>query len=65
MFSSSVAPQAMDWPLRVVSSFALGANTLGVSFEKEPAEEKTASAGWYNNIAFDQFAKNPGFIAAR
>ena len=48
---------------RVVSSFALGANTLGVSFEKEPAEEKTASAGWYNNIAFDQFAKEHGFYS--
>ena len=42
---------------RVMSSFALGASTLGVSFEKEPAEGKTASAGWYNNIAFDQFAQ--------
>jgi enoyl-[acyl-carrier protein] reductase/trans-2-enoyl-CoA reductase (NAD+) len=48
---------------RVVSSFALGANTLGVSFEKEPAEEKTASAGWYNNIAFDQFAKEHGLYS--
>ena len=48
---------------RVVSSFALGANTLGVSFEKEPAEKKTASAGWYNNIAFDQFAKEHGLYS--
>ena len=29
------------------------ADTVGVSFEKPPAESKTASAGWYNNRAFE------------
>ena len=41
---------------RVVSAFGCGANTLGVSFEKRPDVKRTASAGWYNNIAFEEEA---------
>ena len=41
---------------RVVAAFAMGARTLCLSFEKEPADERTASAGWYNNLAFDRTA---------
>ena len=42
---------------RIVAAFAGGAGTLGVSFEKPPAENRTATAGWYNNIAFEQAAQ--------
>ena len=41
---------------RVVSAFGCNANTLGVSLEKQPEEKRTASAGWYNNIAFEAAA---------
>ncbi|HVY03291.1 MAG TPA: enoyl-ACP reductase FabV [Caulobacterales bacterium] len=45
---------------RIVSAFACGADTIGVSFEKEPSENKTATAGWYNNRAFENEAKAAG-----
>ena len=38
---------------RIVATFAGGADTIGVSFEREPTETRTASAGWYNNRAFE------------
>ena len=41
---------------RVVAAFAMGARTLCLSFEKEPGDDRTASAGWYNNLAFDRIA---------
>jgi enoyl-[acyl-carrier protein] reductase / trans-2-enoyl-CoA reductase (NAD+) len=48
---------------RIVNTFGSGADTVGVSFEKEPAETKTASAGWYNNRAFEKRAEAAGRIA--
>ena len=48
---------------RIVSAFGCGANTLGVSLEKQPEEKRTASAGWYNNVAFDQAAAEAGLYA--
>jgi enoyl-[acyl-carrier protein] reductase / trans-2-enoyl-CoA reductase (NAD+) len=41
---------------RIVSGFGAGARTLSVSFEKEPAADRTGTAGWYNNLAFDGLA---------
>ena len=38
---------------RIVTAFGGGADTIGVSFEREPGETRTASAGWYNNRAFE------------
>ena len=40
----------------IVAGFGAGAKTLGVSLEKEPTDSKTASAGWYNNLAFEKQA---------
>lgn len=48
---------------RIVAAFGCGADTLGVSFEKPPAENKTATAGWYNNIAFEAAANSAGRYA--
>lgn len=48
---------------RVVAAFGCGANTLGVSFEKLPSENKTATAGWYNNVAFEEAAAEAGLYA--
>ncbi|WP_087018936.1 enoyl-ACP reductase FabV [Thaumasiovibrio subtropicus] len=38
-------------------------DTIGVSFEKGPSEKGTGTAGWYNNIAFKQYAASEGHIA--
>lgn len=48
---------------RVVSAFGCGANTLGVSFERQPEGNRTATAGWYNNIAFEEAAAKAGLYA--
>ena len=45
---------------RAVAAFGCGANTVGVSFEKPPEESRPASAGWYNNAAFDSLARDAG-----
>ncbi|MEM7098965.1 MAG: enoyl-ACP reductase FabV [Pseudomonadota bacterium] len=48
---------------RVVSAFGCGANTLGISFERQPEGNRTATAGWYNNIAFEEAAAKAGLYA--
>ncbi|MFK7912527.1 MAG: enoyl-ACP reductase FabV [Pseudomonadales bacterium] len=48
---------------RITAAFGAGAATLGVSFEKAPSEKKTATAGWYNNKAFDAAAKAKGLTS--
>ena len=48
---------------RIVSAFAGGADTLNVSFEREPSATKTATPGWYNTTAFEARAKEAGLIA--
>jgi enoyl-[acyl-carrier protein] reductase / trans-2-enoyl-CoA reductase (NAD+) len=45
---------------RIVTAFGGGADTIGVSFEREPGETRTASAGWYNNRAFEAEARAAG-----
>lgn len=45
---------------RIVNTFGSDADTIGVSFERPPAENKPASAGWYNNRAFENRAKAAG-----
>ncbi|MDX5407501.1 MAG: trans-2-enoyl-CoA reductase family protein [Chromatiaceae bacterium] len=45
---------------RITAAFGSGAKTLGIFFEKEPSESKTASAGWYNTAAFEQAADAAG-----
>jgi enoyl-[acyl-carrier protein] reductase/trans-2-enoyl-CoA reductase (NAD+) len=48
---------------RITSAFGCGAGTLGVFFEREGADDKPASAGWYNSAAFHQFAHADGLYA--
>ena len=48
---------------RIVAAFGAGAKTIGVSFEKEPADDRTATAGWYNTAAFEKFAQAKGLYA--
>ena len=48
---------------RIVAAFGAGADTLGVSFERVPTATRTASAGWYNNVAFEEAAAERGLYA--
>ena len=48
---------------RVTAAFGNGAATLGVFFEKEGTEKKTATAGWYNSAAFHRYAQADGLYA--
>ncbi|MBU5317631.1 trans-2-enoyl-CoA reductase family protein [Clostridium bornimense] len=48
---------------RIAVTYGEGASTLGVMFEKEATERKTASAGWYNTVAFEEFARKDGYYA--
>jgi enoyl-[acyl-carrier protein] reductase/trans-2-enoyl-CoA reductase (NAD+) len=48
---------------RITSAFGSNAATLGVFFEKAPAEGKTASPGWYNSAAFEKEATKAGLYA--
>ena len=48
---------------RIAVTYAYGADTIGVSFEKEAKGKRTATAGWYNTKAFEKFAKEDGYYA--
>ncbi len=48
---------------RITAAFGAGAASLGVSLEKPPTESKTASQGWYTNIAFEEAAEAAGLYA--
>ncbi|AMA48584.1 MULTISPECIES: enoyl-ACP reductase FabV [Flavobacterium] len=48
---------------RITAAFGSNASTIGVFFEKEPTEGKTATPGWYNSAAFEQEAKKGGLYA--
>ncbi len=45
---------------RITAAFEYGADTIGVSFEKEPTVTKGGTPGWYNNKAFDRAAAKAG-----
>ncbi|MCI6442821.1 MAG: trans-2-enoyl-CoA reductase family protein [Spirochaetia bacterium] len=45
---------------RIAAAFEYGADTIGVSFEKEATQTKGGTPGWYNNKAFDRAAKKDG-----
>ncbi|MFD1417660.1 enoyl-ACP reductase FabV [Companilactobacillus keshanensis] len=48
---------------RITAAFGQGADTIGVSFERPPRDEKMlGTAGWYNNIYFRQAAESVGLI---
>ena len=57
------ASQGFGFAARVTAGFATNANTLGVFFEREPATNKTASAGWYNTAAYERYAAQQGIYA--
>lgn len=48
---------------RISAAFGTGANTLGVFFERPSEEDRPATAGWYNTIAFTNEARKAGLRA--
>jgi enoyl-[acyl-carrier protein] reductase / trans-2-enoyl-CoA reductase (NAD+) len=49
---------------RIAAAWGCGAKTVGVFLERPAEGSKTASAGFYNTVAFHDFARNDGLIAA-
>ncbi len=41
---------------RITAAFSFGAATVGVAYERPSSGKRTASAGWYNNAAFEKYA---------
>lgn len=48
---------------RLTAMIGCGADTVGVSLEREAKGNKTASPGWYNNRAFEKLAQENGHTA--
>ncbi|PYV14384.1 MAG: bifunctional NADH-specific enoyl-ACP reductase/trans-2-enoyl-CoA reductase [Acidobacteria bacterium] len=49
---------------RIAAAWAFGAKTLGVFFERAPKEGSTATAGYYNTMAFHEQAREAALYAA-
>ncbi len=48
---------------RIAAAFGGGAKTMGVFFERPAEGKRTATAGWYNTAAFEDFAHEAGLYA--
>ncbi len=48
---------------RIVAAFGCRAATIGVFFERPSESKRTATAGWYNSVAFEKLAKREGLYA--
>ena len=48
---------------RIVSAFACGSATLGVFMHRGSERGRTAEAGWYNSVAFQNAAQEEGLVA--
>ena len=48
---------------RIALTWAFGAKTIGVFFERPPDAKRTATAGYYDSVAFHQLARENGFFA--
>lgn len=48
---------------RIAASFGMGADTVGLFFERPASDDRTATAGWYNTAAFEKAAREAGYIA--
>ncbi len=47
---------------RIAAAFGAGAKTIGVSFETPAKGSRTASAGWYQDLAFREEAEKAGLV---
>ena len=48
---------------RIAAAFGSGAGTFGVFYDRPPAEDRPATPGWYNTIAFERAANAAGLYA--
>jgi enoyl-[acyl-carrier protein] reductase/trans-2-enoyl-CoA reductase (NAD+) len=48
---------------RIAAAFGAGAGTVGVIYEREASDKRTATAGWYNTAAFHALAREQGLYA--
>jgi enoyl-[acyl-carrier protein] reductase / trans-2-enoyl-CoA reductase (NAD+) len=48
---------------RIAAAFGGEAATIGVFFERPGEEDRSGTAGWYNNVAFEKEAKAAGLYA--
>lgn len=48
---------------RIMAGFGCGAGTVGVFFERPAEAKRTATAGWYNSVAFDKAARAAGIYS--
>lgn len=48
---------------RITAAFGANAKTIGVFLEKKATIKRTASAGWYNSVAFKKAAQEAGLYA--
>jgi enoyl-[acyl-carrier protein] reductase/trans-2-enoyl-CoA reductase (NAD+) len=48
---------------RIAAAFGSGANTLGIFFERPSEEDRPATPGWYNTIAFSDATRAAGLKA--
>ncbi|RKI40722.1 trans-2-enoyl-CoA reductase family protein [bacterium D16-51] len=48
---------------RIAFTYSCDADTIGIIFDKPGKEKRTASAGWYNTAAFEEFAAADGYFA--
>ncbi len=49
---------------RIAAAWGYGARTLGIFYERPPKEGATATAGYYNTVAFHDAARRDGLVAA-
>lgn len=47
---------------RIAVTYGYGADTLGIMYEKPATETRTATPGFYNTRAFEEFAGQDGFL---
>jgi enoyl-[acyl-carrier protein] reductase/trans-2-enoyl-CoA reductase (NAD+) len=48
---------------RIAATYACGAATIGIMYEKPASERRTATPGWYNTKAFEEMAAEDGYYA--
>ena len=48
---------------RIAVTYSCYADTVGVIFDKPGKEKRTGTAGWYNTVAFEEFAAKDGHYA--
>ncbi len=62
-FWSSARPTGYGLASRITAAFGSGAATLGIFFERPSEDDRPATPGWYNSIAFTRAARAAGLKA--